>query len=428
LLADLFHHRLNEGFGAFHAGQDSFEVEGGLGGVTGGGAVDAVLADHDQGVGEQVQGYGEAAPLDTHHELVAFQLGALFVEYIHPLRVREEAGKGTRRGGVMMVQRGNMLPIESAAPTRATPTRSPEVWPALPQAAWSDTCATLQLWMQMVGKVRMALTPAINHCWNVTLYPTVRGLTTGPMPHGSLMVEIDFDFLEHLLVVETSEGERRTIPLKPMTVAAFYRELMAALVGLGAPVRIWKMPCEIAEPIAFDQDRLHQAYDAEFAQRFWRVVLQTARVFTLFRARFMGKVSPVHLFWGALDLACTRFSGRTAPEHPSMSGLPDRVTRDAYSHEVSSCGFWPGAPGIEPFFYSYAYPEPAGYREYAIAPAAASFNAAFGEFVLPYDQMRQSTDPDGALLEFLQSTYEAAANCAGWDRDALEVGSPRPHS
>jgi hypothetical protein len=323
----------------------------------------------------------------------------------------------------MMMLRGNMLPTGCDAPTRPT-----EVWPALPQAAWSDTCATLQLWMQMVGKVRLALTPAINHCWNVTLYPTVRGLTTGIMPHENLMVQIDFDFLEHILVVQTSEGARRTVLLKPMTVAAFYQQLMGALDSLGAPVRIWKMPCEVAEPIAFDADHVHQAYDAEFAQRFWRVLLQATRVFTVFRARFMGKVSLVHLFWGAMDLACTRFSGRTAPEHPSMAGLPDRVTRDAYSHEVSSCGFWPGAPGVEPFFYSYAYPEPPGYREYAIAPPGASFNAAFGEFVLPYEEMRQSADPDGALLAFLQTTYEAAANCAGWDRAALEVEALRTHS
>ncbi len=311
-----------------------------------------------------------------------------------------------------------MPPLEHTAPTRPA-----EFWPALPQAPWSDTCATLQLWMQVVGKVRLALMPAINHTWNVTLYPTVRGLTTGPMPHGALIVQIDFDFLEHSLLIETSEGARRTIPLKPMTVAVFYQEVMDALESLGAPVRIWKMPCEIAECIAFDQDYQHQAYDPEFAQRFWRVLLQASRVFTVFRARFRGKVSPVHLFWGALDLACTRFSGRMAPEHPSMAGLPDRVTRDAYSHEVSSCGFWPGAPGVEPFFYSYAYPEPPGYRDYPIAPAPASFNAVFGEFVLPYEDMRQSADPDGALLEFLESTYEAAANCAGWDRAALEVGA-----
>jgi hypothetical protein len=206
-----------------------------------------------------------------------------------------------------------------------------------------------------------------------------------------------------------------------MTVAEFYRRLMAALESLGTPVRIWTTPCEIAEPIPFEQDETHQAYDGEYAQRFWRVLLQSSRVFTTFRARFRGKVSPVHLFWGALDLACTRFSGRTAPEHPSMPGLPDRVTRDAYSHEVSSCGFWPGAPGIEPFFYSYAYPEPPGYAEYSIAPAQAFFDKNFGEFIFPYAAMRQSADPDAALIEFLQSTYEAAANCAHWDRKALEI-------
>ena len=295
------------------------------------------------------------------------------------------------------------------------------IWPALPQAAWSDTCATLQLWMQMVGKIRMTLTPAINQCWNVTLYPTVRGLTTGLMNHGSRTLQIDFDFLDHVLVVETSEGARETMALRPMTVAAFYQELMAALDGLGVPVKIWEMPCEVAEPIAFDQDVVHHAYDGEYAQRFWRVLLQTTRVFTEFRARFQGKVSPVHLFWGAMDLACTRFSGRTAPEHPSMPGLPDRVTRDAYSHEVSSCGFWPGAPGVEPFFYSYAYPEPKGYRDYEVRPSAAGFNAAFGEFVLPYEAVRQSENPDQALLEFLQATYEAAADCAAWDRTALEI-------
>jgi hypothetical protein len=231
-----------------------------------------------------------------------------------------------------------------------------EVWPALPQSAWSDTCATLQLWLQMVGKVRMALTPAINHCWNVTLYPTIRGLTTMPMAHGTRMVQIDFDFVEHELVIETSDGGRRTIPLAPMTVAEFYWRLMAALESLDALCNMWPVPCEVAEPIPFKKDEVHRAYDPEYTQRFWRVLLQATRVITVFRARFIGKVSPIHLFWGAMDLACTRFSGRTAPEHPSMPGLPDRVTRDAYSHEVSSCGFWPGAPGppgapsIEPCF------------------------------------------------------------------------------
>jgi hypothetical protein len=275
--------------------------------------------------------------------------------------------------------------------------------------------------MQIVGKIRMALVPAINQCWNVTLYPTVRGVTTSIMPYDGRMLQIDFDFIDHVLLLETSDGGRATVPLKPMTVAAFYRQVMEALDRLGTPVRIWSMPVEIADPIAFEQDDTHQAYDPEYAQRFWRILLQATRVITIFRARFTGKVSPIHLFWGALDLACTRFSGRTAPEHPSVPGLPDRVTRDAYSHEVSSCGFWPGAPGVEPFFYSYAYPEPSGYREYAIKPAQASFNAQMGEFILPYEQLRESKDPDAALLAFLQSTYEAAANCAHWDRAALEA-------
>ena len=238
-----------------------------------------------------------------------------------------------------------MQPTEQDSLNRS-PNREIDQWPPLPQSAWSDTCATLQLWMQIVGKIRLALTPPINHTWNVTLYPTVRGLTTAPMPYGARILQIDFDFIDHLLVVETSDGERRTIPLKPMTVAEFYRQVMHALDSLGCPVRIWPVPCEVAQPIPFEQDETHKAYDPEFAQRFWKVLLQTARVFTVFRARFIGKVSPIHLFWGALDLACTRFSGRTAPEHPSMPGLPDSVTRDAYSHEVSSCGFWPGAPGM----------------------------------------------------------------------------------
>jgi hypothetical protein len=309
-----------------------------------------------------------------------------------------------------------MQPIE-----RDTATRLNEAWPALPQAAWSDTCATLHLWTQIVGKIRLALTPAINHCWNVTLYPTVRGLTTSPMPYGTRTLAIDFDFIDNVLLLRTSEGQVRALPLRPMTVAAFYGQVMAALDELRTPVRIWPMPLEIANPIRFDLDHTHQACDTEYAQRFWRALLQITRAFTIFRARFMGKVSPIHLFWGALDLACTRFSGRTAPEHPSMPGLPDRVTRDAYSHEVSSCGFWPGAPGVEAFFYSYAYPQPPGYAETAIRPAEASFNTTFGEFVLPYEAVRSAADPDSMLLEFLQSTYEAAANCAHWDRAALEV-------
>jgi hypothetical protein len=301
------------------------------------------------------------------------------------------------------------------------PTGHTDVWPALPQGEWSATCATLQLWMQVVGKIRLALMPPINHCWGVTHYPTVRGVTTLPMPYGNRTLQIDFDFVDHVLLVEAFQGGRRTVPLQPMTVAAFYRQVMDALESLGTPVRLWPVPVEVAEPIPFEKDEVHKDYDAEYAQRFWRILLQSSRVITQFRSRFVGKVSPVHLFWGALDLACTRFSGRTAPEHPSTPGLADHVTRDAYSHEVSSCGFWPGAPGIEAFFYSYAYPEPPGYREYSIAPTQARFDANFGEFIFPYEEMRLLADPDAALLEFLQTTYEAAANCAKWDRGALEV-------
>ena len=296
------------------------------------------------------------------------------------------------------------------------------VWPALPQAEWSESCATLQLWMQIVGKVRLELTPALNHCWNVTLYPTARGVTTGPMPHGTRILQIDFDFIKHELVMETSDGGVAKVALLPMTVAMFYGEVMGALDALGTPVKIWHMPMEVANPVPFEEDHTHKAYDPVYVQRFWRVLLQASRVMEVFRARFIGKVSHVHLFWGAMDLACTRFSGRKAPEHPSMPGLPDRVTRDAYSHEVSSAGFWPGGPGMDAMFYSYAYPEPKGYRESAVRPEAARFDEAMGEFVLPYEAMRTSADPDAALLEFLESTYEAAANCAQWDRKGLEVG------
>jgi Family of unknown function (DUF5996) len=308
-----------------------------------------------------------------------------------------------------------------------SPAAFDDVWPALPQEAWAGSCATLQLWTQIVGKVRLALTPAINHTWNVPLYPTVRGLTTSPMPHGRRLLQIDFDFIEHVLILQTSDDKSTRINLRPMAVAAFYQEVMDALDSLEMPVRIWRMPVEIAQAVPFDQDLTPRDYDPEYVNRFWRILLQTTRVFSVFRSRFTGKVSPVHLFWGALDLACTRFSGRTAPQHPSMAGLPDRVTRDAYSHEVSSCGFWPGAPGMEALFYSYAYPEPPGYADSPLAPVAASFNRQLGEFVLPYEQMRRSSDPDSTLLEFLQSTYEAAANCAHWDRTALESMAASAH-
>jgi Family of unknown function (DUF5996) len=310
----------------------------------------------------------------------------------------------------------------TTSPSNQAVSFSDEVWPSLPWAEWGDTCTTLQMWMQIIGKIRMTLMPHLNHCWGVTLYPTIRGVTTSPMPYGRGMLQIDFDFVDHMLRMETSGGGRRSVPLTPITVAEFYARVMGALEQLGTPVEIRPMPCEVAEPIPLDQDEVHRTYDPDYANRFWRVLLQTTRVMTAFRARFRGKVSPIHLFWGAMDLACTRFSGRTAPEHASMPGLPDRVVRDAYSHEVSSAGFWPGAPGMDAMFYSYAYPEPAGYREYAIRPGAAGFSEAFGEFVLPYEAMRTAADPDGALMEFLQSTYEAAAECAKWDRAGLEVG------
>jgi hypothetical protein len=295
-----------------------------------------------------------------------------------------------------------------------------DVWPEFPQERWGETGTTLQLWTQVVGKIRLALTPKLNQTWNVTLYPTARGLTTLPMWHGTRVLQIDFDFVSHELIVATSDGAREEFNLRPMTVAEFYGKVMGALDGLGAPVKIWTQPMEMEGAIPFEQDQTHKAYDAEMVQRFWRILLQTQRVFAVFRARFTGKVSPIHLFWGALDLACTRFSGRTAPEHASMPGLPDHVTRDAYSHEVSSAGFWPGTKDAGAFFYSYAYPEPKGYREYKVQPKDGRFDAAFGEFILPYDAMRKAEDPDGALLDFLQSTYEAAANTGGWDRKALE--------
>jgi hypothetical protein len=304
---------------------------------------------------------------------------------------------------------------------RSSPNGFAEAWPSLPHSEWSDTCATMQMWMQIVGKVRLALTPPLNHTWNVTLYPTVHGLTTSPMPCGNRFMQIDFDFLAHSLCIEMNTGEKRTLALQPMCVSAFYGQVKDMLASLGAEVHIWPTPVEVADRVPFEQDNIHCSYDPEYAQRFWRVLLDCTRVFTVFRSRFQGKVSPIHLFWGAMDLACTRFSGRTAPEHKSMPGLPDRITRDAYSHEVSSCGFWPGAPGVETMFYSYAYPEPPGYADFPIGPAAAAYDKNFGEFVLPYEAMRTSADPDRALLEFLQSTYEAAADLAKWDRPALEV-------
>jgi hypothetical protein len=295
-------------------------------------------------------------------------------------------------------------------------------WPELPLASWQDTCATLHLWTQIVGKIRMTQTPTINHGWHVTLYVTARGLTTSPIPHGTRMFQIDFDFIDHQLVIAASDGSVRRIPLGPQTVAAFYKRLDDELAQLGLGVRIHRKPNEVADPIPFDQDDVHGSYDAEYVQRFWRILVQADRVFHRFRSRFLGKCSPVHFFWGAPDLAVTRFSGRPAPPHPGgIPNLPDEVTREAYSHEVSSCGFWPGGgPIAYPAFYAYAYPEPAGFPEATVAPAAAFYSPEMREFLLPYDAVRASATPDETLLAFLQASYDAAADLGHWDRNALE--------
>jgi hypothetical protein len=311
---------------------------------------------------------------------------------------------------------------------------SPEShWPALPYPAWQASCATLQLWTQIVGKVRLAQTPWLNHSWHVNLYVTPRGLTTAEIPYGAAAFQIDFDFLDHALLISTSDGGGRRLPLAARPVADFHDQLMAALAELGIRVRIHGRPNELPDPIPFREDREHAAYDADAAQRFWRVLLQADRVFKQFRTGFLGKVSPVHFFWGSFDLAVTRFSGRKAPPHPGgILNLPDEITREAYSHEVSSAGFWPGGGVIDyPAFYSYAYPAPEGFAAAPVRPDAAFFHEALGEFILPYDAVRDAAAPDETLLEFLQSTYEAAANGAGWDRAALEgplgrPGVPRP--
>jgi hypothetical protein len=295
------------------------------------------------------------------------------------------------------------------------------VWPELAYEDWSDTAATLQLWTQIVGKIRLALSPWVNHGWQVPLYVSARGLTTSPIPAGGGIIEIEFDFVAHRLAARTSVGGEIGFALEPRTVAGFYRQIMALLGGLGVGVAINEMPNEVADPIRFSEDTIHRSYDGAAAQRFWRMLVQADRVFRLFRTGFLGKVSPVHFFWGSFDLAVTRFSGRTAPPHPGgIPGLPDAITREAYSHEVSSAGFWPGSAAFpRPAFYSYAYPEPPGFRDRPV-PAGAAFDPAIGEFILPYGTVRAAADPDALLVDFLSSTYAAAAECGGWDRAALE--------
>ena len=304
----------------------------------------------------------------------------------------------------------------------ATPSRAAyDAWPALPLASWVDTHATLHLWLQIVGKVRLVLSPPQNHCWNATVYVTASGLTTSSIPHPAGAFMIDFDFRTQRLVIRTEEGADGGFALAPMSVASFHARTMDELARVGRPVRINPRPNEVAEPIPFAQDEVHHAYDAERAARFWRILVEVDRVLKVFRARFIGKSSPVHLFWGAPDLAATRFSGRRAPRHPGgIPGLPDEVTRDAYSHEVSSAGFWAGTgPVGDPAFYAYAYPEPPGFAG-ASVPAPAYYHAELREFVLPYDAVRTAADPDATLLAFLEATYVAAANGGGWDRASLE--------
>jgi hypothetical protein len=297
-----------------------------------------------------------------------------------------------------------------------------EAWPALPLEAWKDTCETLHLWTQIVGKVRLSRMPWVNHSWHVTLYVSARGLTTGAIPHDERTFQIDLDLVQHRLAISVADGGSGGFALEPMSVAAFYAKLMDELERLRVPVRIHPVPNEVETPIRFDEDGVHRAYDPEYASRYGRALAQSARVFTDFRARFIGKCSPVHYFWGAPDLAVTRFSGRPAPVHPGgIPNLPDRVTRDAYSHEVSSAGFWPGGgPIAYAAYYSYAYPEPPGFAAAPVRPDGAFWSADLREFILPYDRVRESSSPDETLMEFLQSTYEAAARLSGWDRAALE--------
>jgi hypothetical protein len=293
-------------------------------------------------------------------------------------------------------------------------------WPELPLSAWQDTCTTLHMMTQVVGKIRMALSPMVNHWWQVPLYVTPRGLGTSAIPYDGRVFDMEFDFLDHVLTIRTSEGERRRLPLGPRPVADFYRTLMSILKDLGIEVAIWTTPVEVEERIPFEQDVKHSSYDPEYAWRFWQVLVQTDRVLKRFRSGFSGKASPVHFFWGAFDMAATRFSGRPAPEHPGAPNVARSVMVEAYSQELCSCGFWPGTGLGRPAFYAYAYPEPEGFRKVRVSPPEAFYHHGLGEFVLHYDVVRLADDPDELLLEFLQSTYEAAADLADWNRDLLE--------
>jgi hypothetical protein len=302
------------------------------------------------------------------------------------------------------------------------PQSRPDDWPELTLADWADTCATLHLWTQVVGKIRLAHAPMVNHWWQTPLYVTCRGLTTSPIPYGARTFQIDFDFIDHFLTLRTSRGEVETVILGPRTVADFYTEVMGRLRALGLETRIWTMPVEIPDAIPFEQDKTHASYDPEYVTRFWQILVQADRVFTKFRGQFLGKVSPVHFFWGSFDLAVTRFSGRTAPRLTSSApNLGAWVMEEAYSHEVSSVGFWPGNGGFgKAAFYSYAYPEPKGFASASISPDATYYDKGLGQHILPYDTVRQAKSPDDDLMGYLLSTYGAAADLGEWDRAALE--------
>ena len=293
-------------------------------------------------------------------------------------------------------------------------------WPQLKVDEWTATRDTLHMWTQIVGKVRMAQAPMVNHWWQVPLYVSPRGLSTSSIPYGSGLFDMEFDFVDHRLTASTSNGRGAHIRLEPKTVADFYRQVMRMLADLGVKVSVWPVPVEVERAIPFEEDTEHASYDPDHARRFWQQLVAADRVLNEFRSHFIGKVSPVHFFWGAMDLACTRFSGRTAPPHPG--GAPncaDWVMVEGYSHELSSCGFWPGGDG-EGTFYSYAYPEPAEFTTYPVRPDATRYDADLGEFVLPYETVRTADDPDAMLFDFLQTTYEAAADRATWNRAALE--------
>lgn len=293
----------------------------------------------------------------------------------------------------------------------------PECWPPLPLDSWKETNATLHMWAQMVGKVRLHLTPLVNHWWNVPLYVTSRGLTTSRIPYGQKAFELWFDFIRHQFVLETTDGILETLPLTPCSVAEFYGEFMGMLQSAGIEVKIWRMPVEVPNPIPFDQDRVHRSYDPKSVEKFWRILLSVDAAFSQFRSGFIGKCSPVHFFWGSFDLAVSRFSGRRAPERPGA----DAMTRESYSHEVSSVGFWPGSGDVkDAAFYSYVVPEPQGFKEARVRPDAAHYNRQIGEFLLMYEDVRRAESPSATLLDFCQTTYDAGANLGHWDRNALE--------